>query len=581
MVLSNYNCLLLSITLVLISIVNSLQINHNQFLLQELTENNQPLIFESQENSDKEVCKQYEYKYPKSFKKDNSTVLNILYNETFRNQSAKKLSGAVKIETQVYDNSPTVEDDPNFWNKKFNPLYNYLNKTFPIIFQNLEIELINQHGLLITWKGSNPNLKSIGLLGHLDVVPIQSSTLNQWTYPPFSGHYDGEKLWGRGSSDCKNLVIGLLETIEELYKFGFKPKRNIILGFGFDEEIGGFRGAKNIANHLIKKYGKDSFYAIYDEGGQSIAYENDVLLALPGTGEKGSIDIKISLNTPGGHSSVPPKHTSIGLISKFITLLESNPFEPIFTPLNPTYHEYQCIAKYSPTIPKEIKWSILNAQYPNANKIARDWIYNNQSLTSKYLISSTQAIDIINGGVKSNALPEYVEIIMNHRIAIEQTVEEIFNHDLVFLKQIADEYNLGLIITNDNETIIEPTSNGYFKIEKLGGLEPAPTTPTTGKKWELLVGNIRHVYEKLSFTSKSPYYNQKVIVSGGIATGNTDTRWYWDLTRDIYRYRPGLLTSVESHAHGVDEHIIFDSHLQIIAFYFEYLQLINEQDSED
>lgn len=61
----------------------------------------------------------------------------------------------------------------------------------------------------------------------------------------------------------------------------------------------------------------------------------------------------------------------------------------------------------------------------------------------------------------------------------------------------------------------------------------------------------------------------------GIATGNTDTLHYWDLTKHIYRYRAGLTPTVEAHAHGVDEHIPFDSHLQIIAFYYEYLQIID------
>ncbi|CAI5760689.1 unnamed protein product [Candida verbasci] len=531
---------------------------------------------------EKSLCQQYDYKYPKSFIDNNSVVLKIINDPFFRNQSALKLSKAVQIKTDTYDEDPLVEEDPKYWEDKFKPFHNYLKSTFPKIWNhpNITIETVNGWGLIVTWKGENKDLKPILLTAHQDVVPTQPSTLKDWTYPPYDGHYDGEKLWGRGSADCKNLLIGLLESGEELINFGFKPKRTVIYAFGFDEELGGERGAKYISQFLVDKYGKDSFYIVVDEGGQSIAYENGVLLALPGTGEKGATDIVIGLNTPGGHSSVPPNHTSIGIISKLISLIEDNPFESIFSPKNPTFHEWQCIAKYSNELPRHIKHAILNAEYSAiSNKIARDYL-SKQSLITKYLISTSSAIDIIHGGVKSNALPEYVEVLINHRIAIESTFKETLKSDISKVKTIADKFDLGIILNDD--TIKNKTKNGYFTIKANSVLEPAPITPTTGKVWELFSGNIRHVYEQLAFKDpKSPYFNKSVIVAPGIATGNTDTKYYWNLTNNIYRYRPGLTTSVEAHAHGVDEHILFDSHLQIIAFYFEYLQMINEQDSEN
>ncbi|KAI5958476.1 hypothetical protein CANMA_004202 [Candida margitis] len=183
--------------------------------------------------------------------------------------------------------------------------------------------------------------------------------------PPYDGVYEGDKLWDRGSFDCKNLLIGLLESLEELYKSGFKPKRTIILGFGFgfDEKVGRERGAQRIGQFLTQRYGNDSFYAVIDEGGQSIAHEEGVVWELPGTSEKGSTDVVVGINTPGGHSSVPPlsQHTSIGLMAILIESLEKDHFQPIFSPGNPTFHEYQCIAKYSPTLSHRIKKSLLNA----------------------------------------------------------------------------------------------------------------------------------------------------------------------------------------------------------------------------
>lgn len=45
------------------------------------------------------------------------------------------------------------------------------------------------------------------LMAHQDVVPVNPSTVDQWTYPPFSAHQDKDGwIWGRGVADCKNTV---------------------------------------------------------------------------------------------------------------------------------------------------------------------------------------------------------------------------------------------------------------------------------------------------------------------------------------------------------------------------------------
>lgn len=40
-----------------------------------------------------------------------------------------------------------------------------------------------------------------------------------------------------GATDCKNNLLGIMEALEFLLDQDFKPKRTIIAGFGFDEEI--------------------------------------------------------------------------------------------------------------------------------------------------------------------------------------------------------------------------------------------------------------------------------------------------------------------------------------------------------
>jgi len=52
--------------------------------------------------------------------------------------------------------------------------------------------------------GSKPPLC---LTGHIDVVPLGS---NKWTRDPFSGETDGDRVYGRGSSDMKAAIAAIL-----------------------------------------------------------------------------------------------------------------------------------------------------------------------------------------------------------------------------------------------------------------------------------------------------------------------------------------------------------------------------------
>jgi Gly-Xaa carboxypeptidase len=108
-------------------------------------------------------------------------------------------------------------------------------------------------------------------------VPVDPTTVGQWAHPPYSGFYDGTRIWGRGASDDKNGLIGLMITVETLLEKGFAPARGIVLSFGFDEEASGKYGARENAKALAETYGEDAFEMIVDEGGGFIEMFGSVL----------------------------------------------------------------------------------------------------------------------------------------------------------------------------------------------------------------------------------------------------------------------------------------------------------------
>jgi Gly-Xaa carboxypeptidase len=88
--------------------------------------------------------------------------------------------------------------------------------------------------------------------------------LDRWTHPPFSGHYDGEFIWGRGSEDDKSNLIAMLSAIDALLGQDFNPTRTVLVSIGFDEEGGADQsyGAKCLSKHILKIYGEDGIELI-------------------------------------------------------------------------------------------------------------------------------------------------------------------------------------------------------------------------------------------------------------------------------------------------------------------------------
>lgn len=412
---------------------------------------------------------------------------------------------------------------------------------------------------MFTFNGTDETLKPVLFTAHQDVVPVDDPS--DWTYPPFSGHFDGEWLWGRGASDCKNVLIGLLSVVEDLLSQNWKPTRTVLLAFGFDEESHGFLGAGSIAKELEKRYGPDSFEFILDEGGMGLKTLGDVVYALPGVGEKGSIDVILSLSVSGGHSSVPPPHTGIGIVSEIIYELERQDlFVPILNENHPSRQALECQVRHSPGYVEP--W-LASALESNDYTGLAEAVAESRGDKIRFTFQASQAADIIRGGIKTNALPEKISATVNYRVALHQTPETVKERAIKIIAPIAAKYNLTL--TTFDESAPEGAIN-HLDLSTLGEpLVPAPISPTNVKTdavWARFSGVTRSVFESVpSLAGKT------VVVSGDVMTGNTDTRFYWNLTRNIYRWSPSRAGRT-ANIHTVDERIDIDVHLEGMMLYY-------------
>lgn len=396
-------------------------------------------------------------------------------------------------------------------------------------YKRAKLEKINTYGLLYTIEGSDPSLKPTLLMAHQDVVPVADEST--WTYPPFSAHYDGQYLWGRGSSDDKNSLTAIMSTLETMLgDTNWQPRRTILVSFGFDEECSGYRGAKTIAAELTKRYGDDGLAVIIDEGGAGVQTVGDVKYVLPSITEKGHVDVWFELNVVGGHSSMPFPHTGIGIISEIVQKLEANPYAPILTKENPVYSHMACLARYSPDANPQITERVRSGDLQGIANFL-----DSEGLAESFLVRTSQSVDMITGGQKINAMPEKTTLGVNYRVTLDDGIPKVLHNIVNHIQPIVDKYNISVTAFEGDEEYAAYAAKAKpvttkskvgteYDIDWKGKLilktseisQPAPVSPMTGGAWETFSGTAQYTFG----------FDGTVVPVGETMTGNTDTRHY-------------------------------------------------------
>ncbi|WKK83334.2 M20/M25/M40 family metallo-hydrolase [Marivirga arenosa] len=148
---------------------------------------------------------------------------------------------------------------------------------------------------------------NIILQSHIDVVPIDD--LDRWKYDPYSGHYDGSYVYGRGALDAKGLgimQIKALEAFQHDYDTTELPY-NVTVLFLSAEETGGKNGARYLMNNF-----QDELNAAVVLGEGGAGYQNvlknypDKVVFGVSVAEKQSLWLQLKINSnSAGHGAAP------------------------------------------------------------------------------------------------------------------------------------------------------------------------------------------------------------------------------------------------------------------------------------
>lgn len=410
-------------------------------------------------------------------------------------------------------------DSSLFDSTQFIGFRHFLETTYPNFHSKLTREIVADYSLLYTWKGKNPELKPVVLMAHQDVVPIEEATKSMWSVDPFAGEVKEGFIWGRGTTDDKINLISMVEAAEKLLAENFQPERTIYFSFGHDEEIGG-KGAIAAAALLKSRNIEAEF--IMDEGGYITLDKMPGItkpLALLGTSEKGYLSLNLSVEQPGGHSSMPAAETSIDILAKALVNLRSKPF-----PSDLTGSTLEGTAYIGPEMPFIQKMAFANLW------LFKGIVINNyeKSPQGAAMVRTTMVPTIVDAGIKDNVIPTVATATVNLRLLPGDLSDDVIEE--VKKKMNDDRVKVQRITFNAEASAVTPAASmGYTKIDQ----------------------SVKKSYAQ---TITTPF----------LMIGATDSRFFGDVSKNIIKFSP-MIDPIGFH--GIDERVSVESYKTALWFY--------------
>lgn len=406
-------------------------------------------------------------------------------------------------------------------------LQRFLNQSYPLVAKHLPVEVVAGHALLYTWRGRQPDLPPVILSAHQDVVPANDPS--GWTHPPFAGEVADGSIWGRGALDDKSGLIGILEAVESLLARDLAPRRTIYLAFGDDEEGGALdNGASAIARALAERGVANA--TVLDEGGWIYEEIPGVTehVALIGIAEKGYLSLQLSVAGAGGHSSIPPNETAIGILARAVDAVERHPM--------PARLDGGAAALFDTLAPEmSFGMKLLFAnQWLTRPLILRELA---KQPATNATIRTTTAPTMLRAGDKENVLPASATAVVNFRLLPGDSPGDVLTH---VQAAIADAR---VTVTPYHQT----------------GIDASPVSSATSHDFQAIGRAIRTVMPN-------------VLVAPYLTLGATDGRRYQDVATNIYRFLPIDQPGATALLHAPDEHIEIPVYLKMIRTYGAIIQ---------
>jgi acetylornithine deacetylase/succinyl-diaminopimelate desuccinylase-like protein len=372
-------------------------------------------------------------------------------------------------------------------------------------------------------EGSDASAPSLLLLGHTDVVPV---TEDRWQRDPFGGELVDGEVWGRGAIDMLNLTASMAVAVRRLADSGFRPRGTLVFAAVADEEALGTWGADHLVRHEPDAVLAD--YVVTEAGGFPLESPTGTKLPVI-VGEKGTWWGTLRVRGTAGHASQPWR-TDNALVTAAEVVRRLHEFRPP-TVLHDVWRRFLA----SMGLPEEVVAPLLDEErFVDALGALPVGMARQFHACTHTTIAPT----VVHGGVKTNVIPDTVDLQLDIRTLPDQVEADI--------RRLLDE---ALGDLSDRVEIVASHD------------DPSTASPTDTPLWDSFARAVRGPYPDAALV---PY----------LTVGATDARFFRRAGQTAYGF--GLFSrrlSLEDYSamfHGDDERVDVES-LQLSVDLWEHV----------
>lgn len=381
--------------------------------------------------------------------------------------------------------------------------------------------------LVARWEGTDPTAPALCLMGHTDVVPVSP---DGWTHDPFGGELIDGEVWGRGAVDMLNLTSSMAVVFRHLITSGKRYPGDIIYFAVADEEAGGAHGAEVLVRDEWDALKCD--FVLTEFGGIPM-YSDKGMSLLITTAEKGIGWTRLRVKGSPGHGSMP-YGTDNALVKAAEVVRRLSEYRP-----NPRLDELWAARVQAMGLDDDLSAKLIDPAriYDAFSQLPPELARNAHSCSH-----TTFSPNVIQGGVKTNVIPDSVTIEVDIRTLPGETAADVDTHLAAALGDMADQVETEVIQQSDSTA-----------------------SPTDNALWTALTSSIAKAYPEA-----------KAIPS--MVTGGTDARFFRE--QGAVAYGAGLLSpSVDTgeffrRFHGHDERIDVESLRLTVALWLDVVETL-------
>ncbi len=361
--------------------------------------------------------------------------------------------------------------------------------------------------------GIDPEAPTLCLMGHTDVVPVNSAT---WDEDPFGGEVIDGEIWGRGAIDMLNITATMAVTVRELARSGYRPRGSLVYFAVADEEAGGHYGAEYMVNHHWDAVACD--YLLTEIGGWSRLAPDGTRRVSVMVGEKGLAWRRLRIVGTPGHGSMP-----YGADNALVTTAEVVRRLVEYRPA-PYIDELWSAQVQSMNLPEELRAALVD---PARIDGALAQLPLRVAAACHAQTHTTFSPNVAHGGSKTNVIPDEVLLDVDVRTVPGETAAEVDAHLAAALGELAVKVEISAMFD-----------------------EPSTRSPTDNPLWGAVGAAVRAAYPE-------------AVLEPGLLVGGTDARYFrrrGTVALGTALYSPGVSAETfTGRFHGNNERIDVDS----------------------